>query len=142
MWLTAIFAFGRGFLGFLGSIPLRVWLIIAAVCVIAFAGLQTWQVEKLKDKVAELRKDLRDPKTKKLWKDLAQECHAAIAAQNAQIEAARQQGQAALDKSERALAVVRLQRDSSNKRLQSILGAKAGPDVCKSADELILGTVK
>lgn len=62
--------------------------------------------------------------------------------QNRAVEAMRAEGEARVAESRKAVSAARSVAESYRREAGRVLAVKAGPDVCASADALILGAVR
>lgn len=62
--------------------------------------------------------------------------------QNRAVEAMRAEGEARVAESRKAVSAARSVAESYRREAGRVLAVKAGPDVCRSADDLILSAVR
>lgn len=139
------------------------WVAIVGGFVIAFAGVQTLRLDhakadqfdrgactdkackgvKWKDEVSQLRPALVQARA-----DLVQcqsnraALQASIDAQNADVDRWKAAATSAQAESAKALSIAQAATATASKRVAGILAAKPGADACKSAEDLINGSLR
>ncbi|MFN8993254.1 MAG: hypothetical protein ACK5X3_06275 [Pseudomonadota bacterium] len=123
------------------SIPplsLRAWSALGLVALIAFAGIQTARVDRLKDDLAKAENLAAEALRALAWeKARAETCSAGLARQNAAVEALRAEGAARLAQADKAAADARAVAASARRQADALLGARLeGADVCERAQDV------
>ena len=130
------------------------WACVAGAGMAVAIGVQTWRLDNAKA-------DQIDPKTHAAWKteELADHpqlvvarqdlgtCQTnegtltgALASQNAAVAALKAEGDRRTAAAASAVSAARTAAQAASQRLATVMAAKAGPDACASADQLILGS--
>jgi hypothetical protein len=126
----------------------KTWAVMGACLVLALAGLQTVRLAHAKADLAGARAALVDPVTRKTWVAEARaastnlsQATAALAAQSTAIAGLRADSDRRLSAAGAALRVAEQAARGAGDRAAAALAARSGPDGCKSADALILGSL-
>jgi hypothetical protein len=116
----------------------RAWAALALVVLVAFAGLQTVRVDRLKTDLAEARKTAAEARSAAAWhKAAAETCKAALGRQTAALEALSAQGAARLAQADRAAAGARAVAASARRQADALLAAQLrGATACERAEDV------
>lgn len=120
------------------TLSLRAWATLALVALVAFAGIQTVRVGRLKDDVVRLENLAAEALRAQAWeKARAQTCEAGLARQNAAVEALRAEGAARLARADKAAADARAVAASARRQADTLLNARLeGADACERAQDV------
>lgn len=120
------------------TLSLRAWAALALVALVAFAGIQTVRVGRLKDDVSRLENLAAEALRAQAWeKARAQTCEAGLARQNAAVEALRAEGAARLARADKAAADARAVAASARRQADALLNARLeGADACERAQDV------
>lgn len=120
------------------TLSLRAWAALALVALVAFAGIQTVRVGRLKDDVVRLENLAAEALRAQAWeKARAQTCEAGLARQNAAVEALRAEGAARLARADKAAADARAVAASARRQADTLLNARLeGADACERAQDV------
>ena len=120
------------------TLSLRAWSALGLVALIAFAGIQTARVGRLKDDVVRLENLAAEALRAQAWeKARAQTCEAGLARQNAAVEALRAEGAARLARADKAAADARAVAASARRQADTLLNARLeGADACERAQDV------
>lgn len=151
MSVAALLALAKTGLGFL----LKHWTWFAVVGLVIAVGVQSGRLNHAKA-------DQHDPTSHRLWRDEAKDLarqrdalqsqaaadavsisnlKASVSQQNQAITELARAGDEQTARANLALRSAKAQTQAAKARVSEILAAKAGADQCKSADEIILGSV-
>lgn len=119
------------------TLSLRAWAALALVALVAFAGIQTARVGRLKADLAKLENLAAEALRAQAWeKAKADTCNAALGRQTAAVEALRAEGAARLAQADKAAADARAVAASARRRSDALLGARLqGADACARAED-------
>lgn len=123
---------------FVPTLSLRAWSALGLVALIAFAGIQTARVDRLKDDLAKAENLAAEALRDHAWeKARAETCSAGLARQNAAVEALRAEGAARLARADKAAADARAVAASARRQADALLGARLeGADACERAQDV------
>lgn len=119
------------------TLSIRAWAALALVALVAFAGIQTVRVGRLKNDVAKLENLAAEALHAHAWeKARAETCSAALGRQNAALEVLRAEGAARLARADKAAADARAVAASARRRSEALMGAQLqGADACARAED-------
>ena len=119
-------------------LSLRAWAALALVALVAFAGIQTVRVGRLKDDLAKAENLAAEALRAHAWeKARAETCSAGLKRQNDEIEALRAEGAARLARADKAAADARAVAASARRQADALLGARLeGADACERAQDV------
>lgn len=122
----------------LPTLSLRAWAALALVALVAFAAIQTVRVGRLKDSLDKAENLAAGALRDHAWeKARAETCSAALARQNADLEALRAEGAARLAAADKAAADARAVAASARKRSEALLSARLnGANACERAEDV------
>lgn len=115
----------------------RLWAAGALVALIAFAGIQTARVGRLKADRDRLENIAAEALRDHAWeKARADTCNAAVARQNAALTALEAVSRDRLAQADKAASDARAVAASARRQSEALLGALKGKDACTRADEI------
>lgn len=120
------------------TLSLRAWAALALVALVAFAGIQTVRVGRLKDDVARAEKSAAEARSALAWQEArAKTCEAALKRQTDDLEALRAEGAARLARADKAAADARAVAASARRQANALLNARLeGADACERAQDV------
>lgn len=116
----------------------RLWLAGGLALLLAFASVQTLRVGRLKDSLVRAEKSAADARSALAWqKARAETCEAAVARQNAAIEALGEASRAKLAQADKAAADARAVAASAKRQADALLAGKLkGSTACERAQDV------
>lgn len=116
----------------------RLWAAGALALLLAFASVQTVRVGRLKDSLAKAEKSAAEARSALAWqKARADACMAAVARQNAAIDALGAASRAKLAQADKAAADARAVAASARRQADALLSAKLnGANACERAADV------
>ena len=116
----------------------RLWLAGALALLLAFASVQTVRVGRLKDSLGRAEKSAAEARSALAWqKARAETCEAAVARQNAAIDALGAVSRAKLAEADKAAADARAVAASARKQADALLAARLrGATACERAQDV------
>ena len=116
----------------------RLWAAGALALLLAFASVQTVRVGRLKDALGKAEKSAAEARSALAWQEArARTCEAAVARQNAAIEALSEASRAKLAQADKAAADARAIAASARKQADALLAAKLnGANACERAEDV------
>ena len=116
----------------------RLWAAGALALLLAFAALQTVRVDRLKESLGKAEKSAAEARSALAWqKARADTCEAAVARQNAAIEALDKASRAKLAQADKAAADARAVAASARKQADALLNARLnGADACERVEDV------
>lgn len=116
----------------------RLWAAGALALLLAFASVQTVRVGRLKDALDRAEKSAAEARSALAWQiGRTRTCEAAVARQNAAIEALGQASRAKLAQADKAAADARAVAASARKQADALLTAKLnGANACERAEDV------
>lgn len=116
----------------------RLWIAGALALLLAFASVQTVRVGRLKDSLGKAEKSAAEARSALAWqKARADTCEAAVARQNAAIEALGEASRAKLAQADKAASDARAVAASAKRQADALLNAKLkGATACKRAEDV------
>ena len=116
----------------------RLWAAGALALLLAFASVQTVRVSRLKADLGRAEKSAAEARSALAWQEArARTCEAAVARQNAAIEALGEASRAKLAQADKAAADARAVAASARKQADALLTARLnGADACERAEDV------
>ena len=116
----------------------RLWAAGALALLLAFASLQTVRVGRLKDALGKAEKSAAEARSALAWqKARAETCEAAVARQNAAIEALGEASRVKLAQADKAAADARAVAASAERQAEALLDARLkGATACERVEDV------
>ena len=116
----------------------RLWAAGVLALVLAFASVQTVRVGRLKADLDKAETSAAEARSALAWQEArARTCEAAVARQNAAIEALGEASRAKLAQADKAAADARAVAASARKQADALLAAKLnGANACERAEDV------
>lgn len=116
----------------------RLWIAGGLALLLAFAALQTVRVDRLKDALGKAQKSAAEARSALAWqKARAETCEAAVARQNAAIEALGEASRAKLAQADKVAADARAVAASAKRQAEVLLDARLkGATACERAQDV------